>query len=103
MSQAVQNVECLGLALNLVVCFLLAGLGCDGLAPISFSSSGRGLTLCRVCYFPGPPFASDLKNKNQYYALRRWDVAAVEVLSSPFSVQWRSADEKPYAAMSQPS
>lgn len=49
-----QKVKCLVLALNLAVLFFSPGLVGYGCAPISFSSSRRGLTLPLVPLLPWP-------------------------------------------------
>lgn len=78
-------------------CILFSpGLVHYGLAPISFSSGRRGLTLQVVPLFPWPsPHPRYKKSCKIPWGGR--DATAMEVLSSPCSGQWRNGDEKPYS------
>lgn len=102
MSQAVQNVKCLVLALYLAVFFFLLVWLAMGVHSISLSSSRRGFTLPLVLLFPWP-FLHSKSAESSKISWEGWDMVAVEFLSSPCSVQWRNADEQPHNYCHQPN
>jgi len=94
MSQAVQNVV-FGFSIKTTSFFFPPGLVHNGLAPISSSSGGRGLTNTAAGSIISLALPSFQVYKKLYNTSGRWDVTAVEVPSNPSGIQWRNEMKSP--------
>lgn len=73
-----------------------------GVHPFHLAAAGGGSHCPWFHYFPGLSLAPNLQKAVKYLE-RGWDVMAVEILSSPCSVQWGIADEQPHNKCHQPN